>query len=91
MQIDKILIIESPLHLWRLIRAKEEIIDQSPDDVFFILNLFMDCVDTYVNGCKCDEEESYEAMNEQYNTSIRLEDVVLHLIKGFECDRIEFK
>ena len=39
MQIDKILIIESPLHLWRLIRAKEEIIDQSPDDVFFILNL----------------------------------------------------
>ena len=84
MQIDKILIIDSPVHLWRLLRSKEEVIDQSTDDVFFILNLFMDYTDTYINGCKCDEEESYEAMNEQYNTSIKREDVVSHLIKGFE-------
>lgn len=91
MQIAKILIIESPVHLWRLIRAKEEILDQSSDDVFAILNLFMDCVDAYINGCKCDEEESYAAMSEQYNSSIRREDVVSHLIKGFECDRIEFR
>lgn len=91
MQIDKILIIESPVHLWRLIRTKEEIIDQSSDDVLSTLNLFMDCVDAYINGCKCDEEETYGIMIDQYNTSIRHEDVVSHLIKGFECDRIEFK
>ena len=91
MQIDKILIIDSPVHLWRLIRSKEEIIDQAPDGVFSILNIFMDCTDNYINGCKCDKEELYEIMNEQYNTSIRREDVISHLIKGFECDKIEFK
>jgi hypothetical protein len=91
MQIDKIMIVNSPVHLWRLLRVKEEIIDQSSDDVFFMLNLFMDYVDSYINGCKCDEEESYLAMNNQYGVLTNSDDVVAHLVKGFECDRIEFK
>ena len=91
MQIDKILIIDSPVHLWRLIRTKEEILDQAPDGVLSILSIFMDSTDAYINGCKCDKEELYEIMSEQYNTSIRREDVVSHLVKGFECDKIEFK
>lgn len=91
MQVDKIMIVESPVHLCRLLQAKEEIIDQSSDDVFFILNVFMDYVDSYINGCKCDKEESYSAMTDQYGLLISRDDVVTHLLKGFECDRIEFK
>ena len=91
MQIDKILIVESPVKLWRLIRNKEEIIDQATNDVYYSINMFMDSVEAYVKGCKCDEEENYDDMMVQYNTSIRKEEVVSHLIKGFECDRIEFK
>lgn len=91
MQIDKILIIESPVKLWKLIESKEEIIDQSSNDVYYSLNMFMDSVEAYVKGCKCDEEENYDEMMTQYNTSIRKEEVISHLIKGFECDKIEFK
>lgn len=90
MQIDKIMIVESPVHLWKLLRAKEEIIDQSKDDVFSSLNVFMDSAQTYISGCKCDEEENYSDMVDQYN-SIQKEDIIHHLIKGFECDKIEFK
>ena len=92
MQIDKIIIIESPVKLWKLLSSKNEIIDQSTNDVYYSINMFMDSVDAYVRGCKCDEEENYEDMMSQYNTCIiRKEEVISHLIKGFECDRIEFK
>jgi hypothetical protein len=91
MQIDKILIIESPVKLWKLIGSKNEIIDQSSNDVYYSINMFMDSVEAYVRGCKCDEEENYNDMMVQYNTTIRKEEVVSHLVKGFECDRIEFK
>ena len=92
MQIDKILIIESPVKLWKLLSSKNEIIDQSTNDVYYSINMFMDSVDAYVRGCKCDEEENYEDMMSHYNTCIiRKEEVISHLIKGFECDRIEFK
>jgi len=90
MQIDKILIIESPVRLWKILDAKNEIIDQASEDVYPILNRFMDSVEYYVKGCKCDEEENYEDMMNNYNF-IKREDVVSHLTKGFECDKIEFK
>jgi len=90
MQIDKILIVESPVRLWRMLDAKNEIIDQASDGIYPILNRFMDSVESYVKGCKCDEEENYEDMMYHYNF-IKTEDVVSHLIKGFECDKIEFK
>jgi len=89
MQIDKIIIIDSPVHLWRILRTKEEILDQSKDDVFFSLNLFMDSVNIYINGCKCDEEENYADMINQY-ILIQNENIISHLINCLECDRIEF-
>lgn len=89
MQIDKIIIIDSPVHLWRILRTKEEILDQSKDDVFFSLNLFMDSVNIYINGCKCDEEENYADMINQY-ILIQNENIVSHLLNCLECDRIEF-
>jgi len=91
MQIDKIIMIDSPVHLWKIIRSKEEIIDQSNDDVFFHLNLFMDSVDEYINGCKCNEDENYVDMLNEYASIQSDEDIVSHLINHLECDRIEFK
>jgi len=91
MQIDKIIIIDSPVHLWKILRLKEEIVDQSNNDVFFHLNLFMDSVDIYINGCKCNEDENYIDMLEKYTFIQSKDDVVSHLINYLECDRIEFK
>jgi hypothetical protein len=90
MQIDKILIVESPVHLWKILRSKEEILDQSSNDIYYTISMFMDSVEMYVNGCKCNQEENYNEMLVHYN-SIKQEDIVSYLIKGFECDRIDFK
>jgi hypothetical protein len=90
MQIDKILIIESPIRLWRLLRTKEEIIDTATDDVLRELILFMDFVDIYLNGCKCDQDENYEIMSSQYDI-IKKDPILSHLLIGFECNKIEFK
>lgn len=90
MQIDKILIIESPVHLWRLLSTKEEMIDTAVEGVNHSLRNFMDCVDIYINGCKCNEEENYRIMISQFE-AIKEESIVNHLINGLECDKIEFK
>ena len=90
MQIDKILVIESPVHLWKILRAKEEIIDIAREDIGASLRCFMDCVDIYINGCKCSEETNYGIMISQFE-AIKEESIINHLINGLECDKIEFK
>jgi hypothetical protein len=90
MQIDRILIVESPLHLKNMLLAKEELINQSNDNIFFKLNRFIDSVENYINGCKCIEEENYADMMSFY-ISIQTEEIISYLIQGFECDKIEFK
>lgn len=90
MQINKILIIESPVRLWKLLESKDEIIDQAPSEIYESIILFMDSTEGYVRGCKCDQEQNYALMLDRYEL-MKSDKVVEHLIKGFECDRIEFK
>ena len=45
MQVIKILKVESPIHLWTLLKNKEEIFEKS-----YHLIQFLDCVEEYVNG-----------------------------------------
>ncbi len=91
MQIDKIIIIDSPVHLWNILRAKDENLDQCSDEIFIYLNHFSYYVDEYINGCKCNEDENYADMMNQYLLIQENNDVISHLIKCFECDKIEFK
>lgn len=90
MHITKILRVESPVRLWKMIQNREEVLDAATGDVFRVLSFFMDSVDSYVNGCRCDEEKNYSIMMREYENSLRQEDVLNHLIKSFECDRILF-
>lgn len=84
------MIVDSPIHLWKLLRAKEEIIDTAKEDVAPILIGFMDSVGYYLNGCKCDEDENYQEMSDRF-AEVKSSKVVDHLVSGFECDGIEFK
>jgi hypothetical protein len=90
MEITKVLKIESPVHLVKLLENKTEIVDTASDQVYHILNYYIDCVNEYLYGCKCQEEVYYERMNVEYENTIQQEEVVNHLIKGFGCDRIDF-
>ena len=84
------MLIESPVHLWRLLRTKEEIIDTAGEEVYSNLVLFMDSVDSYLNGCKCDEDENYEEMSLRF-AAVKEDSTLDHLVAGFECDGIEFR
>lgn len=89
MQIQKILIVESPVHLFRLIRAKEEVLDLASDEEYHLLISFLDIVDLFLNGCKCDEEANYSEMMSIYEAIRNYSQD--NLKNAFECDRIEFK
>jgi hypothetical protein len=90
MEIKKILKIESPVHLVKLLENKTEIVDTARDQVFHILNYYIDCVNDYLYGCKCEEDLHYDRMVVEYENTIRQEEVLNHLMKGFGCDRIDF-
>jgi hypothetical protein len=90
MEIKKVLRVESPIHLVKLLEKKNEIVDTASEQIFHILNYYIDCVNDYLYGCKCEEDLHYDRMVVEYENTIRQEDVLNHLMKGFECDRIDF-
>jgi hypothetical protein len=90
MQIEKVLIVESAVHLFRLIGTKEELYDIVNDEDYFRISLFMDSADIFLNGCKCDEDANYLDMMNKYSTLVE-SSVKEKIAEVFECDRIEFK
>ena len=86
MQVSKILIVESPIHLWELIKNKEEIYENNKQ-----LLLFSDFVDLFLSDCRCNYDENYKLVENQYNLIKSDLNIKLFLINGFECDDIRFK
>jgi hypothetical protein len=85
MQVTKILRVESPVHLWTLLKNSEEIFESKNELIYFL-----DCVDTYVNGCKCDEDLNYDNMILAYSDIKNNSDLIVYLTNSFECDEIRF-
>jgi hypothetical protein len=90
MEIKKILNIDSPVHLYRILEKSEEVIDVAEGDISFDLIYFRDCAYEYLYGCKCEADSNYDRMNREYVRISEKEDVILHLKSFFECDDIFF-
>lgn len=84
-QISRTLVINSPLHLWTLLKNKEEFYQPIPK-----INMFMYIVNRYINGCRCDNDIHLLSMNKEYNTLINDELVVENLKNEFQCTDIIF-
>ena len=91
MQIEKILIVESPIMLFKIMDSKNEIFDLASSPVYHRLMKFCDSVRLFLNGCKCDEEENYSEMMREYSEIQRDSESISHLSSCIGCDRIEFK
>lgn len=89
MQIQKVLIVESPVHLFRLLRAKEEALDLASDEEYHLMSSFLDSVDLFLNGCRCDEDANFSEMMSIYELIRNYPQDNMKAV--FECDRIEFK
>jgi hypothetical protein len=90
MEIKKILNIESPVHLYRILDRNNEIVDSAEGDLFFTITYFMDCAYEYLYGCRCDEESNHDRMVAEYETSMREESVISHIRSSVGCDDIVF-
>jgi hypothetical protein len=91
MQVEKILIIESPVRLFKIMDSKNEIFDLASSPVYHRLMGFCDRVRLFLNGCKCDEEENYSEMMREYSNIQNDSESISHLSSCIGCDRIEFK
>lgn len=84
-QIYRTLVINSPVHLWTLLKNKEEFYHTRPN-----INMFMYMVDRYVNGCRCDDNIHLPSMNKEYNTLTNNTLVIEMLKTEFQCSDIIF-
>jgi hypothetical protein len=84
-QISRTLVINSPAHLWTLLKNKEEFYYPKPN-----INMFMYIVDRYINGCRCDDNIHLLSMNKEYNTLKNNTSVVEMLKTEFQCSDIIF-
>jgi hypothetical protein len=84
-QISRTLVINSPIHLWTLLRNKEEFYQPRPN-----INMFMYMANRYVNGCRCDDDINLPAMNKEYSLLNNSENVEI-LKSEFQCSDIIFK
>jgi hypothetical protein len=85
MEISKILIIQSPLHLWSLLKESKNLISLNN------LIYFIDASDNYMNGCKCDMDINEKNMNDSYDIIKLDKDINDYLINFFNCDEIRYK
>jgi len=84
-QISRTMMINSPVHLWTLLKNKEEFYQPKPN-----INMFMYIVDRYVNGCRCDDNIHLPSMNKEYNTLKNNTETVELLKNEFQCSDIIF-
>jgi hypothetical protein len=83
-QIYRTLVINSPVHLWTLLKNKEEFYQPRPN-----INMFMYMANRYVNGCRCDDDIHLPAMNKEYSLLNNSETVEM-LKNEFQCSDIIF-
>ena len=89
MDIKKILKIESPVHLFRILE-NYAIIDNATGDVYESIRYYMDLASEYLYGCKCDEDNNWQRLKSEYSDGIRQEVIQEHIIRILDCDRIDF-
>jgi hypothetical protein len=84
-QISRTMVINSPVHLWTLLKNKEEFYHNRPN-----INMFMYIADRYINGCRCDDNINLPSMNKEYN-SLKNNTLVVEMFKNeFQCSDIIF-
>ncbi len=81
----KVINIESPTHLWSLIKAKEEIFDDIQ-----ILKKFIYITEMYIKGCNCGGTDKKELMESQYRIISKDNEVKEILKKEFGYQEIIF-
>ena len=84
-QISRTMVINSPVHLWTLLKNKEEFYQPNPS-----INMFMYMVDRYINGCRCDDNIHIHSMNKEYKTIANNQETTDLLKREFQCSDIIF-
>ncbi len=76
--------IESPTHLWTLLKSREEIFESNRN-----IKRFMFVTEKFIKGCNCGSDNEM-LMNNEWN-NIQKDQEALELIKKeFSCDELTF-
>lgn len=91
MEIKKILRIESPVHLYRLVDQDRSVYESFDDDVAASrISLLCDAVAEYLYGCKCEEDANWALVEREYRELIGDSSVLARLRSFYGCDSVEF-
>jgi|688.fasta_scaffold122663_4 hypothetical protein len=90
MEIKKILRIDSPVHLYRLIDDNISMFDECDGDMSIRLRYFVDLGANYLYGCRCEETQNWESLVREYEVVSNETPFVDMLCSVFDCDSVSF-
>ena len=91
MEISKVLTVDSPVHLYRVLDSRNELVDHSSGDLSIKIRHYVDVASEYLYGCKCDEENNWIRLQSEYEIISKDSEFSDHLCHWLACDRIDFK
>lgn len=91
MEISKVLTVESPVHFYRILDSRNELLDHAEGDLSLLLTYYVDVASEYLYGCKCDEDRNWARLEAEYDVCSKSEDLQSHLCGWLCCDRVDFK
>ena len=90
MEIKKILRIESSVHLNTVLDNNRDVLELLDGDLLSRVEYFQSLASEYMYGCKCEENQSWERLNAEYESVKTSPELVSAICKVLECDRIDF-
>jgi hypothetical protein len=90
MEIKKILRVDSPVHLYKMIDDNISLFDGCDGDISIRIRYFVDLGANYLYGCKCEEDSNWESLKREYSV-ITGDNIFISTLCGvFGCDSINF-
>lgn len=84
-KVTRTMIVDSPIHFWRLLKNKNEILQLNSH-----LNIFCYQVDKYIDGCRCDDELNRKVVEDEYELIKNTPTLIDFIKKQFGCNSVIF-
>lgn len=91
MEIKKVLMIESAVHLYRVLDNCSYHLELLEGDDALRIQYYQDLATEFLYGCKCEEDINWQRLSTEYDNLRSDSALVSAVCKVLECDRIDFK
>lgn len=90
MEIKKILIVESCVHLYHILDNHKDELELLDGESLLRVEYYQSLASEYLYGCKCEEDSNWARLSAEYDSIKADEDLILSICSVLGCYRVDF-